>query len=298
MEVPVGSKKDDFPDPFRGSSPLDNTDSSEIMKCPPERELEKLVLGRIQLGKKDWLVGHLKYCFTCYELYTDFTSFYKGSRREFSRRGALPGMAAPLPKPFSDQIVHLSPRELSWPSDEINEDDYQRLSTLTSQGGNLEGAFLFSRGSNEILVALRTSEGRRLSNVPLQVGKFKNNFLTDSSGLALIGKHDPSLFLNTRMTVYLHLFDITTHVGTELVEEEHFNPEPIPDLPLESILVYVDEELTLCLELGFGAENVDHPLTAVFVASGETRMVPVSDGFATIAKLPLGTPIQILIYPC
>ena len=193
----MGSKKDDHPDPFRGSSPLDGTGGGEIMRCPPERELEKLVLGRIQHGKKSWLVSHLKYCFTCYELFTDFTSFYKGSSREYSRRGALPGMAAPLTKPFSDQIVHLSPREISWLSDETNEDDYQRLSTLSSPGGNVEGTFLFSRNSNEILMALRTNEGQRLSNIPLQVEKFNDKFLTDSSGLALIGKYDPSLFLNT-----------------------------------------------------------------------------------------------------
>jgi hypothetical protein len=293
----LGNEKRNKKDLFGNLSPGKNGQEDSIRECPPERKIEQLVLKKVTLREKADLFSHFQCCFTCNELHQTIVSFYQGVKGKFVSEGTLPGMPSPIPELFSEYVIHLSPASPAEPHENDYHEDYELLSSLSSSDGQVKGSFLLSRSTTEILAAISSTNGHRLCHIPLHVGNFKEKFLTDSGGIAVIGIYEPSLFMNTHANIFLPLLDITTSVGTELLDEEYFNPGPIPGFPVDSVQVYIDDNNGLCLELCFRDEEVSHPLTAVFAGRGETRMVPILDGIAVYSKAHLGSPIQILIYP-
>ncbi len=273
-------------------------DNRDIVKnCPSERELEELIIGDAGEGRKAELLTHLAHCFTCNEVFQNFSTFYRGARGKPLKTGALPGMPAPLPEPHSEKIIHLSPVPPEQSSEEEQSKAFLTLSCLASSDAGVKGAFLFSRESGEIYITLKSLNGYRLSHVPLRVGNIKKVYLTDSRGVALIGRQEPSLFMHASLSVYLPLLEITTNVGTDFVEEEQFNIEPTAGFPVMNVQVYVDEDYSLCIELTFSDEGISYPFTAVLVGRGESKMVRIIEGFAVDKKPHLGLPIQILVFP-
>ncbi|MFQ6102716.1 MAG: hypothetical protein ACE5OP_00320 [Candidatus Glassbacteria bacterium] len=268
-----------------------------ISECPLESELEKFVMKNLPESKEAEILSHLECCFTCNELYQALASFYLRGSKNLKKKGVLPGMPAPFPRLFSEYIVNLEPDSLKQLPSENSGDAFQILSSLSSPDEKIKGSFLLSGDTGDVFAVIRIGQQYPMQYTPLQVTNLEGKFLTNSNGIALIGKYDPGLFLNASVKLFLPLLEITSRVGINREEEELFEFEPIPGFPIQSAQVYVDEDFALCMQLNFDGKEVSHPLSAVCVGRGKPRLVPVSKGVAVFEKAELGNPLHIFVYP-
>ena len=275
----------------------ENRGDGSVEDCPLEVELERLVMKGLSESRRAEILAHLECCFTCNELYQTFASFYLRGDGDRMEKDALRGLPAPLPEPFGDYIIHLTPDPVLESATDYAREAFLILSSLSSSDGKIRGSFFLSGRSQDVFVVLRTRQQRPVQYAPLRLANMNGRFLTDSNGVAVIGKYDPGLFLSASMKLFLPLLEISTQVGINREEEEIFDFERIPGLPIKRAHVYIDEDFALCLELDFDGSEVSRPLSAVCVGKGKPRIVPISKGFAVFEKAELGSPLHIFVYP-
>jgi hypothetical protein len=296
----MGTARGNGKNPFEEIPPPENGENGEdgqFRDCPLETDLERLVLEGENAPRREELSSHLGNCFACHEVYEKLVQFYGASLRDGLGEGKLPGMPPPPPELFTDYIVHLLPHVAGLERGENPEDLYTHLSSLSSHEGKVKGRFLLSRETGEILASFQSDRGERLSNVIFMVPLLRKKFLTDSRGIAVIGRKEPGLFMDAHVKLYLPLLRFTTNVGRELNQEETVNLTSLPGFPVESVLVYLDEESSLCAEFSFGSEEISPHLTALCVGRGKPEITQVTEGIALFKKPHLGGPLEVSVFP-
>jgi hypothetical protein len=285
--------------PFEEALPPQNEDNGlngEPCDCPLERDIERLVIEGGKYAGRESLLSHLDNCFCCHEIFEMFREFYGTSLRAGLREGKLPGTPlSPPPDPLADYILHLFPRGPELGRGENPEDLYCHISSLVSHEGKITGEFLIARETGEILASFR-NQGARLGNVICLIPILRKRFLTDPHGIVMVGRREPGIFMDAHVRLFLPFLRFTTNVGRDLTQEETVALTSIPGFPVESVLVYLEEE-SLYVQFSFGGQEYLPNLTALCVGRGKPEIAGVSDGIALFKKPHLGGPLEISVFP-